>query len=157
MEIEVDFEQVGSNLKNRAAYDEWKRIIEKLPNAILTEGMEKAFKKGAQYLASTLRQIIPVSIETRTKDGKHLRDTVRISKGRPQWFPSYLVKVGGTRRARHYHLLEFGFTKKGGKGIVPPTLIINNATQNALPQIDQSVAAEVRANEKQIVEDANRI
>ena len=156
MQISVDFES-QSGLKNQAAFREWARILEALPTAILTTGMAKSLRVGAQYLAQRIKQVVPLSDKIKTGGQQHLRDTVRVAKGRPEYFPSFLVKVGGKAGARHFHLFEYGFRKRGGKGTVPPSYIVNNATVNALPQVDQVVAAETRRREEEIAREARQI
>ena len=153
--MSLNFEEEGSNLKNKAAFDEWQRMLKDLPAAIMTEGMAISLKKGAVYLLGRLKPIVPrwdwpAYIRRKYPNRKHLADTGRVAKGRIEYFPSFLVKFGNTK-ARHYHLLEYGFKKKGGKGKVEPTLILNNATQNALPQVEEVVAAETKAREADII------
>ena len=152
MQFQAELEQVGTGLKNAAAYNEWRRILERLPNAILTEGMEQSLRVGAVYLRNMLKAVIPRSKKLRNPDGRHLADTGVVVKGRQEWFPSWLVKFGNAR-ARHFHLLEYGFTKRDGtkKG---PTYLLANETQMEIPKIDQIVAEETRKREPQIIQEA---
>lgn len=153
--MDVEFTST-SGKRGAAAFREWRDILEALPDAIKTKGFEVSLRKGAQFLAKILRSIIPISTMVRSEGGRHLRHTVAVRKGRAEYFPSYLVRVGN-QLARHYHLLEFGFTKKGGKGIKEATYIINNATQRTLPEVENVVAFETKQREKQIADEAEQI
>ena len=152
MDIQANVQLEGTNLQNAAAYNEWRRILRDLPNAILTQGMEVSLKAGAVYLRNVLQAAIPLGKRMKTGNERHLRNTGRVVKGRVEFFPSWLVKFG-SRLARHYHLLEYGFTSRGGRKI-DPTYILNNATQAALPTIDQIVAEETQRREPEIIRDA---
>ena len=152
--MSIDFEKEGTTLKNQAAYREFRRILNYLPDAIQSKGMVVAMREGAKFLRDRLKSILPRSEMLRNEDGQHLADTGRFTKGRLEYWPSFLVKFGN-RRARHYHLLEFGFRKRGGKGRVEGRYILNDGTQRALPEVDEIVAQEVVKQEPAIIREVN--
>ena len=160
MQMNYEFQKENSNLRNEAAFNEWRRIMRDFGSALLTEGMNQAMKEGADYLKGRLELVVRVSdwdwppyIRRRFPNRKHLSATGRVTKGRIDYFPSWMVKFGNTA-ARHYHLFAFGFRKKDG-GRVEGNDIMNQTTENSLPQVDQIVANAVVAREPQIIREAN--
>lgn len=144
---------VGTQHKNEAAFRELKRVMQNIPNACATAVLEPALKEGADYVRTILRGVIPISERVRSAGGQHLRNTVRVIKGRLEWFPSWIVNVGSTR-ARHYHLLEYGFRTKSG-GRKEPSYIIRDAINDSLTETDKIIAAGVSRRNEELVREAN--
>ena len=94
----------------------------------LQEKADKVTEKVAQDFADKLKQVTPRSDET---DGVHMADTVMVTAKRQR----QLGRVRGVRYVSYgkwqvSHLLEFGWTSKGGKRV--------NRTPFVRPLFDQN-------------------
>ena len=115
--------------------------------------MQKALKKGANKVATAIRQEARRAFNTkRTWAGQQTYKSIKSKNGKIEYFPSAYAQVGGA-----FNLLEYGHRiKRAGKqiGYSEARPFVKPALEKSVQAVDTAVTNEIKRLQSEVVDEA---